>query len=75
MKRYSKNAEIQSFLRAFLRTHRDWQFEKGKKHNKLVSPKRDKIPIPKTPSCKRVYQNFIHDLSKLLRGIYERKSR
>lgn len=65
MRKYSNNLDINDFIHIFLRKNKEWYFEKGKKHNKLCSPNKQKYIIPCTPRCPRAYQNFKHDIMKV----------
>lgn len=62
MRKYSSNLEIARFVHDFLKQNKGWRFKRGKKHNKLYSPSNKVFPIPSTPSCKRAFENFKHDL-------------
>ena len=64
MGKYSSNRERNCFITLFLKQNKQWLFKKGKRHNKLYSPKKRIFIVPCTPSCPHAYENFRHDLMR-----------
>ena len=62
--RYSKDKNIASLVRSLVRT--GWRYQMGGRHGKLISPAGHRIPVPCTPSDHRAFDNFKHDIRRLM---------
>ena len=62
--RYSKDKHIAALVRQLV--HAGWRYHTGGRHGKLVSPVGRQVVVPSTPSDHRAFQNFKHDVRKLL---------
>lgn len=60
--KFSSNKDINKFVKSLLKSGA--QIERGKKHRKLRLPNGRFVVIPCSPSCKRAFQNFRHDVSR-----------
>jgi hypothetical protein len=63
MKRYSKDKNINQEVRMLIKS--GWKIKKGSKHAKVVSPAGFHLTVPSTPSDRRAWYNFSHDISKI----------
>lgn len=62
MRKYNSNKDIQKLVNSLIK--KNWQYQPGKKHGSLRSPKGMKITIPGSPSDKRAYRNFLKDTQR-----------
>ena len=64
MKRFSKNKDINSFIRQLIKSEQ-WYCLQDKKHCSLFSPTGKRITVPSTPSDYRAYINFKKDIERV----------
>lgn len=64
---YSTNKDLNKAVREFLKQNRDWHFEKGSKHGRLVGPRGQPITVAVTTSDFRSADNFRRDVNRVLR--------
>lgn len=62
--KYSKDGAISDLVRELIRA--GWQYHRGRRHGKLLSPTGRRIPVPCTPSDHRAFHNFKRDIRKLV---------
>ncbi len=62
MRKYSSNKDIQKLVNSLIK--QKWQYQRGKKHGSLLSPKGIRITIPGSPSDRRAYRNFLKDTQR-----------
>jgi len=62
MRKYSSNKDIQKLVSSLIK--QSWQYQRGKKHGSLLSPKGIRITIPGSPSDRRAYRNFLKDTQR-----------
>ncbi|RTR28946.1 hypothetical protein EKG39_18390 [Shewanella atlantica] len=65
MKRFSKDKDINSFIRQLIKSDK-WYCLRGKKHNSVFSPKGKRVTVPSTPSDRRAYINFKKDIERVI---------
>ncbi|MBT0068284.1 hypothetical protein J4H69_20265 [Vibrio alginolyticus] len=65
MRRFSKNKDINAFIRQLIKS-KQWYCVQGGKHCSLFSPAGKRITIPSTPSDYRAYKNFKKDIERII---------
>ncbi|TKB51198.1 hypothetical protein FCL40_01175 [Ferrimonas sediminicola] len=61
--KYSKEPGISALVKQFI--GKGWQFQKGRKHGKLIAPWGRAAVIPATPSDRRAYLNLRSQLRRM----------
>lgn len=56
MKKYSNSKEIDYLVKKLIK--QGWNYKRGKKHGRIITPSGRKLTIPPTPSDCRAYYNF-----------------
>lgn len=65
MKRFSKNKEINVYIRQLIK-YAHWSCAQGKRHNSIFSPLGKRITVPSTPSDYRAYLNFKKNIQRTI---------
>ncbi|WP_445772139.1 hypothetical protein [Rheinheimera sp.] len=64
MKKYSNDKNINTLVHRLLKQNR-WQIRQGR-HPVLIAPTGRRLAVPGTPSDRRAFLNFKHDVRRLL---------
>ncbi len=63
MKKYSNDKNINALVHRLLKQNR-WQIRQGR-HPVLIAPTGRRLAVPGTPSDRRAFLNFKHDVRRL----------
>ncbi len=63
MKKYSRDKNINKLVNRLLKSD-EWRIRRGR-HSVLTAPSGKRLAVPSTPSDRRAYMNFKHDVRRL----------